>query len=393
MGLVRKIVQKKARQLDTGCENRYQLGMPLPLTVLDTIDPVLRELATAGLLVDVPQVVIIQHDKNPQDSHFRRRISDYTGVLEDETVSLDGGCAGCLMRDDLLGAAVRVADLGRWDAMALVPKVGTPIVPLAQALAGFADQERSFDEVLDLRSITQLLDLSHFITDLMGKDLLVDRGLALNEHDRRSTNEVLCEQVELADLLVASPGTSVAAALLEQLKATGAAQVDGPHPPDWGLLFERLHCPERLQSLSPQQRMPSFVKEREGVWTIDLRSDSPLHPARILEFMQHLAASRVRLRGRFWLPGRPNVMVEWNGIGGQLSIGPHANPKGFGWGTRIVVTGLAPTSAEDLKTKFGEALVTDSELTQGLDYWANQDDGFDPWLGQRISPYAQHPQS
>ncbi len=365
--------------------------MPLPLTLLTTIDPVLRELATAGLLLDVPNIIIIQQDKGQKPGMWRRRISDYSGVLEDETLRADGGCLGCLMREDLLSTAVRVAELGRWEAMALVPTPGTASVPLAQALAGFAEGDRSFDEILDLRSIAQLTDLSSLLKDLMGEELLVDRGLAINDEDRRAVNEVLCQQIELADLLVAGVGAPVDSVFLDHLRAAGAARILGPHPQDWGVLFERLHSPERLLNLSPHHRMPTSVPDQEGVWTIDLHSDSPMHPERILPFMRYLSESQVRARGRFWLPGRPKVMVEWDGIGGQLSIGAHENPDSAGLGTRIIVTGCSAKLPDELTSQFQRALVSDSELIQGIDYWAIQDDGFDPWLGQRANPYAQHP--
>ncbi len=365
--------------------------MSIPLTLLTTIDPVLREVATLGLLLDVPKLVVIQHDLLPAGDGFRRLISDRTGVLETEEVLLDHICFGCAMREDLIPAAIRVAELNRWQAMALVPPVGASSMPMARALANSLEQAQATEHILDLRSIVALVELSNLVEDVSGADLLVDRGIAIGSEDRRSIGEVLCEQVELADLVVAGSGTQVEQAFLDHLRSQDSALFAGSEPPDWSMLFEPRHFSTNLWRTKPQNREPSGMPDREGVWTLDLCSDSPLHPVRALALMQYFTDCGLRSRGRFWLPGRPQLMVEWNGVGEQLSIGGHQHPGGSGWGTRLIVTGMHPTKRRKVVSAFRSALVSDVELLQGMDYWADQDDGFDLWLGERAAQRTHSP--
>ena len=56
----------------------------LPLTVIASLDPVLRDLATASAVCDVPGTVVLRYDLGPgSEDGLRRVVSDLSGVLED----------------------------------------------------------------------------------------------------------------------------------------------------------------------------------------------------------------------------------------------------------------------------------------------------------------------
>ena len=75
---------------------------------------------------------------------------------------------------------------------------------------------------------------------------------------------------------------------------------------------------------------------------------------------QMAATGEPSARGCFWVPTRPGKIQQWDGAGGQLSIGHHGT-----WGrrtpfTRLVLTGLGPTPG-DLVPAFEEMLLTPAE--------------------------------
>ncbi|NED95650.1 cobalamin biosynthesis protein CobW [Phytoactinopolyspora alkaliphila] len=42
-------------------------------------------------------------------------------------------------------------------------------------------------------------------------------------------------------------------------------------------------------------------------------------PGRLMRSIEQLGTGRVRARGRFWLPTRPQTLCLWDGAGGQSS--------------------------------------------------------------------------
>lgn len=116
-----------------------------------------------------------------------------------------------------------------------------------------------------------------------------------------------------------------------------------------------------------------------GVWRVDLRSDRPFHPERLLADVGRLGAGRHRSRGCFWLPSRPGALGVWDGAGGQLSVG-----AGGRWRndvhTRIVVVG-AGRRPDHLEEAFESLLVTTDEMRSRGRFWELFEDGLEPWLG------------
>lgn len=104
-------------------------------------------------------------------------------------------------------------------------------------------------------------------------------------------------------------------------------------------------------------------------------------PARLLERIEDLRGGRVRGRGAFWVPARPDSVCVWDGSGGQVSIG------GLGaWGavqpqTRLVMTGTGDEQTA-LREAFQAALLTPGEWHAGLAPWLGSADVLAPWLGE-----------
>ena len=98
-----------------------------------------------------------------------------------------------------------------------------------------------------------------------------------------------------------------------------------------------------------------------------------------MENLEQLGGGARRSRGCFWLPTRPDTVCEWDGAGGQLSVGPceHENSEPH---TRILVTGIDNDRGQ-LLDLFHHCLLTDDELAVRGTIWESHRDGFEPWLG------------
>ena len=79
------------------------------LSVLATIDPVLRDSAVFGLVVGAPRVVALRHDIRASEGALRRVVVDATGVVEDEVVPLEHACLSCAVREDAVPTLRRLA--------------------------------------------------------------------------------------------------------------------------------------------------------------------------------------------------------------------------------------------------------------------------------------------
>lgn len=359
----------------------------LPVTVVAAIDAVQRDATVLSALLDVPDAVVVRHDLRPAAhggarGSLRRVVSDASGVLEDVVLPLEHACLSCALREDLLPTLLRLADRGRWSAAVLAPPVAGETVPVVRALVlgevdGVAVRER-----LPLAGVVVVMEAAAAVTDLVGTDTLAERGLAHSADDGRSVGEVLSHQLRAADLVLAVGACDRrCATLLRHLVPRGALRFAGPEELTGADLLAPRHD-ERVSRTwdDPREVAPTGAADGHGVWTLDLADWRPLHPGRLMDRLEEIGSGCLVGRGRFWLPGRPDVVGIWDGAGGQLSIGEVGGWGGAAPSTRIVVTG-AGEDAPRVRRAFERALLTDAELAAGLAGWAGRPDGFEAWMG------------
>jgi G3E family GTPase len=352
----------------------------IPLVLLGTIDPFLRDAVTLTATLE-PGTVVVRHDLIDEEL-IRRFVSDLDGVVEDVVVPLDHACVSCAVREDAIPTLRRLAETGRWDRALLALPVAGEALPVARTLVPHLEPNGALSG-FRLASTVGAVDLATFEDDVLGDDLLVERERALTPGDRRSVGEALVGLVEHADVVVATDGTPRAAELLEHLRASDGERVRGLHNLDAGALFCGEHDPVAGEARVTIDREPDVVgRGHEGYRTVRLTSARPFHPDRLLARIEELGAGRVRSRGVFWVPTRPDSVIAWEGVGGQLSVGEVGEWADAPQRTVLTFTGLDADLANRAEV-FDEVLMTADELASGLAPWLGRADVLAPWLGDR----------
>lgn len=386
----------------------------IPVSVLATTDPVLRDSALFGLLMDAPGAAAVRHDIHTD--HLRRVVLDATGVVEDVIVPLEHACLSCAVREDAVPTIARLARDGRWTHVLLALPVSAEPLPAARALAIETEPGGMLDHTRVATSFA-VIDIDTLQQDLFGDDTLVERGLELTADDERSVGEALAAQIEQADLVVTSSSSSssslvepvetspettwpaTSSGLLDRLRGAGTRRVDGLHALSAAELAAATHSPARAERRA-HPLGAVVVTGRGGVpgdrsWTLELRSALPFHPERLLDQIEELSAGGLRARGVFHVADRPGLACLWDGAGGQLAfadLGPWSEVcAGTAPHTRIVVVGVADdrgtgTALQDdrqrLREAFHAALCTPEEVAAGVE-WLWREDHLAPWLGAR----------
>lgn len=380
----------------------------IPVSVMATTDPVLRDSALFGLLMDAPGTVALRHDI--LDGALRRVVLDATGVVEDLQVPLEHACLSCAVREDAVPTIARLAHDGRWTHVLLALPVSAEPLPAARALAAATAPGHTLAHVRVATSFT-VVDTDTLQADLFGDDTLVERGLALTPDDERAAGEALAAQIEQADLVVTSGGTAeeqaspstsgsglwseraTASGVLDRLRGAGTRRIDGLHALSAADLAAARHSPVRAERRAHPLGAVAGTG-RKGVpedrsWTLELRSALPFHPERLLDRIEDLGAGGVRARGVFHVADRPGLACLWDGAGGQLAVadlGPWQEVcAGTVPHTRIVVVGSADDGLDQrqrLREAFSSALCTPEEVADGV-AWLWHEDHLAPWLGAR----------
>lgn len=352
------------------------MSSPVPVLTVCSVDPVLRGSAVAGMLCDLPGAIAVQHDLDPPGpdgtSMLWRTVADPGGVSERRGVSLGHGCLTCAVREDVLPTLDRLADL-RPSAIVLALPVTAEPLPVVRALQHAGPRLRA-------GAVLTAADARTFAEDLLGDDTLVERGLQLAPDDARTVGETLAHQVEFSDVVL-TPHTPdrLALTLLGHLATPGWAL-------DWAPLHDARPaalCRRRRPHDDPRgdlQRVEAPGAPDEEVWTLDLDSPRPVHPARLLDRIEDLGSGRLRGRGHLWIATRPSLACGWDGGGGQLSIGS-LGPWTRRPATRLLITGTEDADPHRIAAAFDDCLLTDEEYGAGPSRWQHWDDPLNPWLG------------
>jgi len=352
--------------------------MRTPVVLLTGVEPEPMSVAMMALQSDLPNAVAVRHHIDVEAQVLERVVSDLTGVVEHERIELEHACISCALREDIVPTLNRLAREARWDSIVAHLPVGAEANQVCNVLAW----DSSLARRLRISAVMTALTGPTVVDDLLGDDLLVERGHHSSHEDRRGVGEVACAMAEYADVVTLTDAPDRRGSdLLRGICRPNAQVLDSTSLLEGALLVEKLHDHSRTVAWTATALSADLPDlELDGVWRVDLRSDRPFHPERLIEGLESLGAGRHRSRGCFWLPTRPGRVLEWDGAGGQLSIGD-AEP----WGrrapfTRLVLAGVGEAPGH-LRDAFEHLLLSPQELSSVGSVWPVAEDGFEPWLG------------
>lgn len=345
-----------------------------PIAIVTGVHVEAMSATVLSLMLDLPDPVVIRHRIDLERSVLVRMVSDITGIVDHQEIDLEHACVPCAVREDVVPTIERVARDARWRSVI----VQLPVAAQPGQVCVVLSQERDLAGALGISSVVTALDGADLEDDLLGDDLLVERGLATSPEDRRGVGETLADLIEYSDVIVAtSTPTPAATDLLQALARPGSRLLTGIEQIDAATANEHLHDLRRTRMWSsPLREVELPVLEASRAWRVELRSERPFHPERLLAGLEKIGAGRHRSKGCFWLPTRPGDVIEWAGAGGQVSIG-----TGRQWGarapyTRLTLTGVG-TPPGHLRPAFESMLVAPDERYLRVTH----EDGFEPWLG------------
>lgn len=369
----------------------------IDLSVLVSIDPVLRDTTAATLTLGSSDVAVVRHDLGTDGHTLRRVVIDSSGVVEDVTSELEHACVSCSVREDALPTLARLAATGRWTSLVLALPVTAEPLPASRALAAHTRQGEALD-ALHLTATVAVVDLDTLEDDLLGDDLVHERDVALTPDDERPLGEALAAQLEQVDVVVTTGTDPTGAGLTDRLRARDSQRLRGLHELSVDDLSACRHdtvaAERRAHPLGARNPHRSGVDPRDRSWSLLLSSERPFHPERLLAHIEHLGTGPVRSRGVFHVPDRPDSLCLWDGAGGALCVADLGSWDEVGGDhrpvTRILVVGAgAPKESREVRDRildaFGEALTTGVEMADGGAAWLGAPDLLEPWLGTRAS--------
>lgn len=352
--------------------------MRTPLVVVTGVDPAAIDAAMVGLSWDLPGAVAVRHRINPESQVLTRIVSDASGIVEHIDIPLEHACVTCALREDIVPTLERLGRDQRWRSIV----AALPASAEADQLGNVLARNGTLNRFLRLVGVVASVSAGNLVHDLLADDLLHERGWHTNPFDERGVGETACALIEYADVTVLDqdPGAE-GLDLVRALARPGANVVTGHHQVDTPEILQGLHSHQATTAWSATLRTADLPPLRDGeAWRISLTSMRAFHPERLLDQIERLGTGRHRSRGSFWVPTRPDAVLQWSGAGGQLSIGSFDS-----WGrrmpeTKLLFTGVGELPA-DLAVAFDDFLLTPIEASQNQAAWRVHEDGLEPWLG------------
>ena len=150
---------------------------------------------------------------------------------QEKMVELSNGCICCTLREDLLTALVALAGEGRFDHVLVESSGISEPLPVAETFT-FEDKATgaSLSDVAALHNLVTVVDAPSLFEQLGTVDALADRGWQASEADRRTVAQLLCDQIEFADVLLINKVDLVAE---EQLGQVVTLVCKTPHVRCW----------------------------------------------------------------------------------------------------------------------------------------------------------------
>lgn len=336
--------------------------------------------------------------------------------VEEELVEMSNGCICCTLRDDLLKAVSRLAQQDRFDYLLIESTGISEPLPVAQTFTFEDEDGQSLETLSRLDTMVTVVDASNFRSEFHTYEDLTDREIGLSDEDERSIADLLTDQVEFADVillnkcdLVDEEEVRTVEAMIRSLNAdakmirTTNAEVDLSEIIATGRFdMERsIASPQWIKELNNEHTPET---EEYGISSFVYRARRPFHPQRLYETMTSQQLKTTRSKGFCWLATKHDFAAMWSQAGGSYRIDPAGrwwavaprdhwprDSEARSWieskweepfGDRrqeIVIIGVS-LDKDHATALLDLCLLTDEELAQGPEQWANWADPFPEWI-------------
>ncbi|QAY65785.1 GTP-binding protein [Paenibacillus protaetiae] len=255
---------------------------------------------------------------------------------EEKLVEMSNGCICCTLREDLLREVERLAQEGKHDYILIESTgVGEPI-PVAQTFT-YMDEEQGIDlsRLCKLDCMVTVVDAYRFWNDFSSGETLLERSLAVGEEDDREVVDLLIDQIEFCDVLLLNKCDLINEDELVQLesllrklqpRAKLIRTVNGKVDPAELLNTGRFDFDEASSSAGWLRELnkPVHTPETEeyGISSFVYERVRPMHPERLLEWLEDWPAEVVRAKGVMWVATRDRIGHSLSQAGPSIQFGP-----------------------------------------------------------------------
>jgi G3E family GTPase len=344
----------------------------VPVTLVAGFSVTWREVVVASMAQQHPGSVVVEvHRPTLTTVTITAVDAGRHQLLDATTLQLDHGCVSCTIVAQLPRLLRQWATNSRCRLIVGLPAAMEPTT-LRHTLEGAA----GVDDTLTLNGVVTAVDAVLLSSHLSGDDLVVDRGLAAADSDRRSVAEVVSRQVENSDVVVlcnmsrlSQQDRDLVTALVSNLEPGAKIVVANP--------AGRWPVPQDAEPCQASDRVTTVVW-----WTV-----RPFHPSRFAASVERIVEPLVRSRGEICLANRPVDVVSWESAGASAAIGVQGERDR----TRVNVTELTLVGVDldraAVTSILESCLLTDEEFASGPDCWRRLEDPFADalgcWNGQR----------
>jgi len=283
------------------------------------------------------RVAVIVNDMS--EVNIDAELVDKQGGLsrtEEQLVEMSNGCICCTLREDLLQEVSRLAQMGRFDYLMIESTGISEPIPVAQTFTFEDEQGVSLADVSRLDTLVTVVDAVNFLQQFEEAEELRARGEALGEDDERTITDLLCDQVEFANVLVLNKTDLVSEDELLEVERV----LRGLNPVAKLIRSQHSQVPLaevlNTQMFDYESAMSSagWIKELQGEHTPETdeygissfvyRERRPFHPQRFWDFIydDEVWDGVVRSKGNFWIASKDQIAYQWSQAGGISDYRP-----------------------------------------------------------------------
>lgn len=336
---------------------------------------------------------VLSLDYDESCDHLRVRWLYADGTRRTDTIPRPVNCLTCAtriaMEDELIAAdddelPILAVAPGGIELTSLVPHLIDDIEDSRHPLAGVV-VSHTLTCVDSTVASALLLGTGHAIHNWVRSCRLSSPGDDNWVDESDSTiGDVLLGDLLYADTIAVIGEAGVGRDLIEHACDETTDLVTSVEDFDFRTILRGVHdLDSALERAHPATMRACGGSTAHGVHTIDLYSNRPVHPDRLIEHLGEVIPNHAFVRGCFWVPTRPDSVCTWSGTNGSVSIGEAGYWDGDAH-TRLIITGdhLAEAQSE-IEAAFRDLLVPETQWKNGLWQWLGKTDELEPWLGER----------